>query len=325
MTLIWACLDDRAGNKSQAIGVMEALGLPFIEKNIRFTTLGRVANFFKGSSLFGLTKASKQELCSPWPDIVITIATKMEPVGLYIKKQNPAARIVHIQKPHLPEHKFDLIASPEHDYLNKERNALAACVPSNVLLTLGAPNRINYQTLAQGREKWEAAFSKLAHPRIAVLVGGSTNKGKFTNEIALDLAEKANALAAECGGSLLVTTSRRTPPEAIEILREKLQSQKYFYDARSQDENPYAGLLACCDIIIASGDSVSMCSESCSTGKPVYIYSPASLTPPKYRYFQRRLVEGGYARMLGEKKGGEYQPLCDAKIIAECIRKNYCL
>jgi len=310
---------------------MEALGLPFVIKNIRFTTLGRVGNFIKGSSLFGLTKESKKEICEPWPDIVITIATKMEPVGLYIKKQNPAAKIVHIQKPHLPEHKFDLIASPEHDYLNTQRTALADSVPSNVLLTLGAPNRITPEILEQGRAKWEREFSKLPHPRIAVLVGGSTNKAKFTNEIALDLAAKANALAAEVGGSLLVTTSRRTPPEAIEILQNKLQSQKYFYDARNDGPNPYAGLLACSDIIIASGDSVSMCSESCSTGKPVYIYSPESLTPPKYRYFQHRLIESGYAKMLGDEKGGEYKPLCDAKIIADYIRKiivnylGYCL
>jgi uncharacterized protein len=129
----------------------------------------------------------------------------------------------------------------------------------------------------------------------------------------------------ESGGSLLVTTSRRTPLEVIAILRSKLQNPKYFYDARSEGANPYSGLLACSDIIITSGDSISMCSESCSTGKPVYIYSPISLTPPKYLYFQRRLIESGYAKMLGDNKGDFYTPLSDAKIIADYIKENYCL
>jgi uncharacterized protein len=194
MKIIWACLDDRAGNKSQVIGVMEALGLPFITKNIRFTTFGRMGNFIKGSSLFGLTFESKKEICPPWPDIVVTIATKMEPVGLYIKKQNPAAKIIHIQKPHLTEKKFDLIASPEHDYLNKEKTRVADTIPANVLLTLGAPNRITPEILLHGKEEWEHEFKKMPHPRIAVLVGGSTSKAEFTREIALDLVQQMHLL-----------------------------------------------------------------------------------------------------------------------------------
>lgn len=328
MTVIWALVDDRAGNTSQVLGVAEALGVPFIIKNIRYNYLGRISNRIKGKSLLGLTAASKKEICAPWPDVVISIASKMESTALYIKKQNPATKLVHIQRPRLPISNFDLVATPEHDFLYKVEGtntlALRPKIPENVLLTLGAPNRITPRVLADGQKKWEGKFKHLPHPLIAVLVGGSTNKAVFTNEIALELAAKANAIVKETGGSLLVTTSRRTPHEAISILQKELCDPKYFYDANSIGENPYAGFLACADVIIASGDSVSMCSESCSTGKPVYIYSPPSLTPPKYRYFQKKLVAGGYANMLGDKfKNISYTPLSDAKIIALYIQENY--
>lgn len=319
--IIWALVDDRAGNTSQVLGVAEALGMPFTIKNIRYTKLGRISNFIKGKSLLGLTKSSKKEICAPWPDVAISIASKMESTALYIKKNNPSTKLVHIQRPRFPIQNFDMVATPEHDFFGKGEKT----IPENVLLTLGAPNRINANVLATGQKKWEDKFKHLPHPRIAVLVGGSTNKGKFTIEHASELAQKTNAMLKESGGSLLVTTSRRTPPEVIDFLQTELQNPKFFYDARSEGENPYAGLLACSDAIIASGDSVSMCSESCSTGKPVYIFSPESLTPPKYRYFQKKLIEGGYACVLGEKlKISSYTPLNDSKIIAEYIKKNYC-
>jgi uncharacterized protein len=317
MTTIWALVDDRAGNTSQVLGVAEALSKPFIIKNIRYNHLGRISNVIKGSSLLGLTADTKKELSPPWPDIVISIASKMESAALYIKKQNPKTKLVHIQRPRFPISKFDLVATPEHDFLGKNRDKK---IPTNVILTLGAPNRINAEALAKGQIKWIDKFKHLPQPHIAVLVGGSTNKGKFTIKHAMELADEANEMARKSGGSLLVTTSRRTPDKVIKKLQEELREPKFFFDANKGGENPYAGLLACADAIIVTGDSVSMCSESCSTGKPVYIYSPLSLTPPKYRYFQQRLIGGGYALILGDKlEPNPYAPLNDAKIIAECI------
>lgn len=319
--IIWALVDERAGNTSQVLGVAEALGVEFSIKNIRYNKLARLGKLLKLKSLFSLTAESKKEICQPWPDVVISVARRMEPAALYIKKKNPAAKLIHIQKPGFKLSEFDLVTTPEHDFLKGEKS-----VPGNVLLTLGAPNRINEKALASGAEKWEKEFAHFAHPRIAVLVGGSTNKGEFTVNHALEFANQANDIVKQSGGSLLVTTSRRTPPEVIEFLEKGLINPKFFYDARGGGENPYFGLLACSDAIIASGDSVSMCSESCSTGKPVYIYAPEGLVPPKYQYFQKKLVEGGYAKMLGDVWDGKnYAPLNDSKIVAEYIKKNYCV
>jgi hypothetical protein len=42
--------------------------------------------------------------------------------------------------------------------------------------------------------------------------------------------------------------------------------------APDDPENPYFGILANADRIIATADSVSMMAEACATGRPVYLY-----------------------------------------------------
>ena len=44
---------------------------------------------------------------------------------------------------------------------------------------------------------------------------------------------------------------------------------------RGAGENPYFGYLALADAIVVTGDSVSMTSEACASGKPVYVAAMA--------------------------------------------------
>ncbi|HQU02434.1 MAG TPA: ELM1/GtrOC1 family putative glycosyltransferase, partial [Acetobacteraceae bacterium] len=56
----------------------------------------------------------------------------------------------------------------------------------------------------------------------------------------------------------------------IEILRGRLAPLgAYIWDM--QGDNPYFGMLACADAIIATADSVSMVSEAVATAVPVYL------------------------------------------------------
>src|SRR6185369_4221368 len=77
------------------------------------------------------------------------------------------------------------------------------------------------------------------------------------------------------GGSLMVTTSRRTGDRLAEAIEDFLTAPVYFYDWKDEDvesKNPFFAFLGLADAVIATGDSISMCSEACATGKPVYIY-----------------------------------------------------
>jgi hypothetical protein len=82
-------------------------------------------------------------------------------------------------------------------------------------------------------------------------------------------------MAESVGGSVFVTTSRRTPVTAVRALEEQLRGAAHFHrwsHEQPSDGNPYFGYLALADVFIVTGESASMLSDACATGKPVLIY-----------------------------------------------------
>jgi uncharacterized protein len=116
-------------------------------------------------------------------------------------------------------------------------------------------------------------LAKLPEPRIAVLLGGSSGPYVFDSESAGRLAQEASGLAIELGGSLLITTSARTPRDVGDALAKKITVPHFMhhYDPDTTD-NPFLGLLGLADHIIVTADSISMISEAVATGKPVLLF-----------------------------------------------------
>lgn len=296
--IIWALNDDRPGNNNQALGIAEnlslKLGTDFITKKLQYNNFIKLDTRLKFKSLLGLNFESKQQITAPWPDLVFSVGRRMEGVALYIKKQNPATKIIHILKPSINPANFDMVVAPWHDYYKLPQDQ----VPKNVVLTNGAPNRINLKVLENAKTEFAEAFLTYKAPRIGVLVGGSTKRAEFTMQHAEELMSLLGQLKTLHGASLCITTSRRTPDQVIQYLEDNIGQGDYFYNAKKPGKNPYFGLLTYSDIIVVTGDSVSMCSESCSTGKLVYIYMTKSLTAPKFSYFQEKLITDNYAFKL---------------------------
>lgn len=306
---IWVLADDRAGNVSQILGIAEALNKPFDIKKIRYTAFGQLPNMLRGSTLIGVDKSESDELEGPWPDVVLSAGRKTAPIARFIKQQSDdKAKLVHLMWPGVAANDFDLVVVPEHDQREE----------SDMLMhSYGAPNRITTVKLEEEQKKWQDKFGGFPSPRVGLLVGGDTKKGKFTTGHATDLAAKMTTLLSTKHGSVLATTSRRTSQEAAIKLQKGIRGDKYFYDYTSGDENPYFGIMALADVLVVSGDSISMCSEACSTGKPVYIYAPSDLMPAKHQAFHQQLYEKGLARPLtGVLEMWDYDPLQEAKRIA---------
>lgn len=311
---VWVLADERIGNVNQAVGIAEALGYPYVRKEIVYNKFAKFPNVVRGKSLMGVDLEGSSEILAPWPDIVISAGRKTAPVAFYIKKQSKnKTRLVHMMWPGKPFREFDLIAVPEHDSVKDY---------SNVMRTTGAPNKITLELLAKEKEKWEPKFADMPSPKIALLVGGNTKKGKFTDQHAVDLAKTISVFTENTGGSMLVSTSRRTSESATDILKNNISNNAYFYDYKSGEENPYLGFLAVSDAIIVSGDSISMCSEACATGKPVFIYCPDGLIPAKHKVFHSKLYAKSLAKPLeGHFEKWEYQPLNDTRNLVEKIKR----
>ncbi len=315
---IWALLDERAGNTSQTLGVADALGLPYEVKNIRFSGLIRLPNPLVWWNTIGITAETRGELSPPWPDITFSTARRLGMVAAFIKRQNPATFTAQIQWPGYPGHRLDLVATPMHDGIPEG---------GNISLTLGAPHRVTREKLAKEGAAWLGTLSHLPSPRIAVLIGGSSNPQNFAVQHAVPLATLSNALATRLGGSLLITTSRRTGPQMPAQMAPRLTCPHYLYawqEGGTPPANPYYGFLGLADAVIATGDSVSMCSEACATGKPVFVYEGDDFMSRKHKAFVKEIFARNLAQPLTENSG-IFTPsyhLDDAGAVAALIRKR---
>ena len=314
---IWVLVDDRAGNYSQALGVAEALGMPYTLKQIRFDPLIRLPNPLLWWNRLGITAATRGELAPPWPDITITSARRLGLVAAYIKHKSPATFTAQIQWPGYTGVKLDMIATPLHDNIPEG---------GNILCTVGAPHRVRPEKLAREAAKWSAQLAHLPQPRIALVIGGSDNPEHFAVQHAVSLARLASALAQRHGGSLLVTTSRRTGPQFAQHLARHLTCPYTLFEWRpvGDGQNPYYGYLGLADAVVVTSDSVSMASEACSTGKPVFLYEVPDVMSRKHKTFMQALYSRKLAQPLNESSvfftpSGK---LDDSARIAQEIRKR---
>lgn len=312
---VWMLADDRPGNVSQALGIAQSIRVPFAVKKIVYDAMARLPNLVRGSSLIGLRPESRESITGPWPKVVIAAGRRTAPVARYIKKQSKGqTKLVQAMWPGWPVDDFDMLVMPEHDKTTELKN---------IFRTLGAPNGITSDRLERERFRWEREFAYLPGPHVAVLVGGGSKHAPFTSKDAYQLAQKLNLLM-QGGGSLLMTTSRRTSAETIATLKKHLKSHFYLYDWAKQGENPYLGFLAHAKAIVVTGDSIGMCSEACSTGKPVYIFNPNDQTPEKMAVFHQQLFDYGCAKPLqGELAAWHYEPLNEAKKVADEIKARF--
>ncbi len=302
--VIWVLLDDRAGNRSQCLGVADALGLPYVVKEVRYSVFARLPNSMLGKSLIGLSMESRLGFMPPWPDVVIAAGRRTAPVARAIKAHaiktgGGRTRLVQIMYPGTTGiDDFDLVAVPMHD---------APKSGGNILPVLGAPHGITMDKLSQAASEWRDEISALAAPRIAVLVGGSTRRRTFTPEMGRELGCLVNGMAEAAGGSLMISTSRRTGESAEAALLKEITVPHHVFQWGQEGANPYRGYLALADGVVVTGDSVSMCSEVCATEAPVYVYAPPALITDKHARLHQLLYAGGYARPLAQPLGREWE------------------
>ena len=310
--MIWILADDRAGNVNQLLGIVEALGEPYERKDIRYNKWVKLPNFLRGASFVGITKESKACLIAPYPEVILSAGRRSFPVALCIKKLSGGkTKIVQLMNPgKLEEKKADLLILPQHD--NYSGNA------KNVMQVLGTPHRVTPEKLAKEKKHWAPIFKKYPTPRISALVGGATKDKSFTLSHAHQLVESIKALNP---ASLLVTTSRRTPPEIVDYLKKELPNPKFFYRFGDKTENPYFGLLSMADMLVVTGDSMSMCSECAGAGVPVVIFAPTEMVGEKHARFHQALYQQGYAVPTGSWPHPPKKRLNPAYEIAEKIKE----
>jgi len=263
---VWVLLGSKGGDNAQLINLAQSLGWSYDIKRLVFNQLHACPAVVLGASLASLDVATSDPLSPPWPDVVLAAGKRSVPVARWINARSKgSSKLVHIGRPWAPLEWFDLIITTPQYGLPARPNILHNTLPLNTT------NEEDLRLAAQDPQ-WSARIDVLAPPRIAVLVGGNSSSHLLTTEAATRLAEMALNKAAESGGSLMVTTSPRTPREAADALEAALGAGVLMHRWHEHTNNPYKAFLARADAFIVTGDSASMVAEACSRGKPVTVF-----------------------------------------------------
>jgi mitochondrial fission protein ELM1 len=275
----WLMLGQKAGDNSQILALAEALGWPFEARHLVYRRTELATNLFAGPTLMGLVKEKSSPLEPPWPELVISAGRRNEPLVRWIQQQaggKGKVRLVHVGRPWAAHECFDLIVTTPQYRLPQKPNILQNSTPLH---------RVTPGRLAEAAALWGPRLAHLPRPLIAVILGGNAGPYNFDRENGALLGWHANRLAAALGGSLLVTTSARTPLKAIDALEARIEVPAHVYRwTKDATENPYFAYLALAEQLIVTGDSMSMLTEACVTRKPVHIFDlargPGSHRPP---------------------------------------------
>ena len=265
MPVVWLIDAYRAGERGQVRALVDALGWPSETRQLEYRRHVVLPHVLGQATLRGITAESAAVLRPPWPDLLISSGVRNEPVCRWIRARSGGrSRYVHVGRPWARLDSFDLvITTPQYRVPDRDN------VVNNTLTLHG----VTPEALAAVRPGWGAAFAELPRPLIGVFAGGDSGPFTFGPKAAARLAHQASALARESGGSLLVSTSARTGPRAIDALQDGLEAPHYFYRWQPDDPaNPYRGILAWADRLVVTGDSIAMLSEACATGRPVQIF-----------------------------------------------------
>lgn len=256
--------EGRAGDDRQLINLAEALGRPYEVVPFR-VSVGRVLwDRVLDALNLGETMPDGQRWGPPWPDLVLASGGRAVSAAVRLRRLSGGrTKIVFVGRPWAALHRFDLVITTPQYRLPDAPNVIQNLLPLN---------DVPAERLAAGREALRNRVDHLPTPRIAVLLGGSNSSHRMDAETARAIARRASARAHALGGSLLVTSSRRTPAEAMDAFAEALDAPATIYRWRANDpDNPLAGYLGLADRVMVTGESASMLAEACRTGKPVEV------------------------------------------------------
>ena len=301
--------------EAQGIAVAEAVGLPFSLKRVRVRGAMRLLparlQIYVPPGRLLQSVSSNEKLEAPWPRLIISIGRRSVPVALAIKQlSHPHAFALHIQNPKVPARLFDLIAAPVHDDFEGP----------NVIVTFGAVHGVTDSRIAEDAKRFAPRVTDLPHPRIAVLLGGESKAFSFPPKAASAFGAKLATLAKESGGSLLVTPSRRTRPDALASLTSAIEDVPHFVWDGTGD-NPYFALLGLADAIVVTEDSVNMVTEATGTGKPVYVQALEGRSARLARFHRLMQDRGATRPFAGRLESWRYAPINDTELVASAIRR----
>lgn len=260
---VWLLFGERRGDNAQVLALARMLGWDYEIKQLRWQPDYDVDPAEAGMSLAGLDIAASDSLTAPWPDIVIGIGYRSAPVSRWIGQQ--AGRVINIRlgRPRTDLKPYDLVITTPQYGLPPAPNVRELPLPLV---------KADDDAMAKAIARWRPQFERLPAPRIAVLLGGSTQHMAFDDAVARNLARDLQAFSARTGGALLITSSPRSPVGLKAILEPAISAPHFLFEFQAGADNPYPALLALSDAVIVTSDSASMIADAAAFAQPLLVY-----------------------------------------------------
>lgn len=274
-----------------------------------------------------ISKMARETFEMDGPLLVVASGRDTISVASYIKQLAPEnVFVVQIQHPRSGLNRFDLVITPRHDYYPLTPHAQKQ-IPwflrrwitpreppdRHVVLTVGALHQADSAALRSAASAWHDKLASLPRPLLVVNIGGPASSCRYGADLAKQLTVLLQNVLWSCG-SLRISFSRRTPEKVSKILVRELGNHPKVYIWNGEEPNPHMGHLSWADAFVITADSVSMLSEACSTGKPVYVIG-AEHCKWKFADFHKSLLERGVVRPFTGKENisesWSYSPLND--------------
>lgn len=315
-TIAWLITDGKIGDEVQCLGIADELGLEpsrhLVKPRPPWSWLTPWGPVDPGEA----PHRAGSPIAPPFPDVAIAAGRRTVPYLRRVKRASGGRTFtIFVKDPYTGPKTADVVWIPEHDTLRAD----------NVIVTLTPAHRLRPAVFAAARAAPDPRLAGLPDPRVALVLGGKGVNHTFEAVDTAALATIAAGIAAS-GASLMVTPSRRTPPEAVTAIRAALaqplrEGRAFVWDG--QGDNPYAQILAHAAAIVVTGDSANMVGEATATGVPVHVYEPSGGHPKVTRYLDRLTQEGAIRRWTGTLDHWTYTPLDSAPVIAEAIAERY--
>ncbi|MDD4953996.1 MAG: ELM1/GtrOC1 family putative glycosyltransferase [Candidatus Omnitrophica bacterium] len=247
-----------------------------------------------------LTKDTYEPLARLNPDVIISCGSSLSAVNYVLSRQNMAKSITILRPSIMGVYRFDLVIIPRHDRPPKRKNVVA---------TAGALNLINQDYLKEQSERLTKVLSTGHRPYIGLLIGGNTKNFSLDKEMISEVIKQVKSASEALDAAILITTSRRTPLQVEELLKDEFRDYpraKLLVIANEKNiPEAVGGILGLSQAVICTPESISMISEAVSSAKYALVFNAPGLDK-RHKRFLEDFARNHYiyltqASLLGEK------------------------
>jgi len=207
---------------------------------------------------FLIKKDVYEKLKSERADFVISTGSTLAPISSIFSNYLGAKSVI-VLKPNLPLNKFTLAFIPEHDRTHAEN-----IIP--IKGALSVPLDVDKDI-----DEFKLEFSIKDGKKISVFIGGPLDSEKNFLDNLIVFISKLKDFSILNNNDLLITTSRRTPKAAEELIEDEFLNFKncecLIIANKANFSFVVGAFLGLSDIVFVTSDSISMVSESLSLKK----------------------------------------------------------